>query len=161
MKDLWRLRLKRISAADGMAVVEFAIVLSVFLMMLLGVIEFGYDWYLKHALTNASRDGARYGVMFKSDTVTGLQIYPHQLPSGTWGTIETVVKNELNGELPSAIASTANVSCTGAAWTSATPNPGDPLTVTVTASKNWSALGALIPSLNNMTIMVQTTMNLE
>ncbi len=77
MKELWRLRLKRISAADGMAVVEFAIILSVFLMMLLGIIEFGYDWYLKHALTNASRDGARYGVMYKTDTASN-QIYPSQ-----------------------------------------------------------------------------------
>ena len=160
MKELWRLRLKRISEADGMAVVEFAIILSVFLMMLLGIIEFGYDWYLKHALTNASRDGARYGVMYKTDT-SGNKIYPSGLPSGTWNTIETVVKNELNGELPSAIASTVNVNCSGAAWDSTPPNPGDPLTVTVSATKDWSALGALIPSFNNMTVTVQTTMNLE
>ena len=105
MKVPVRLSLKRISAADGMATVEFAIILSVFLMMLLGIIEFGYDWYLKHALTNASRDGARYGVMYKTNTTTNLQIYPSGLPSGNWSTIETVVKNELNGELPSAIAS--------------------------------------------------------
>jgi Flp pilus assembly protein TadG len=161
MKELFKLRLKRISATDGMAVVEFAIILSVFLMMLLGIIEFGYDWYLKHALTNASRDGARYGVMYKTNTATNLQVYPSGLPSGTWSTIATVVQNELNGELPSAIASSVQVTCSGTAWTSATPNPGDPLTVTVTATKDWSALGALIPSLNNKTISVQTTMNLE
>ncbi len=161
MKELLKLRLKRISATDGMAVVEFAIILSVFLMMLLGIIEFGYDWYLKHALTNASRDGARYGVMYKTNTTTNLQIFPNQLPSGTWSTIATVVRNELNAELPSAIATTVNVACSGAAWTSASPQPGDPLTVTVTATKDWSALGALIPSLNNMTVSVQTTMNLE
>lgn len=157
------LRLKRISATDGMAVVEFAIVLSVFLLMLLGVIEFGYDWYLKHALTNASRDGARYGVMYKVDTTAAgnPQIYPSQLPSGTWDTIANVVKNELNNELPSDIASTVNVNCSGTAWTSASPNPGDPLTVTVSATKNWSALGALIPSFNNTTVTVQTTMNIE
>ena len=76
MKVPMRLRLQRIAEADGMAVVEFAIILSVFLMMLLGIIEFGYDWYLKHALTNASRDGARYGVMYKTNTTTNLQIYP-------------------------------------------------------------------------------------
>jgi Flp pilus assembly protein TadG len=161
MKAPLRLRLQKISEADGMAVVEFAIILSVFLMMLLGVIEFGYDWYLKHALTNASRDGARYGVMYKTNTTTGTQIFPSNLPSGTWDTIQNVVKNELNGELPSAIANTVQVTCSGAAWTSAAPNPGDPLTVTVTATKDWSALGALIPSLNNSNIAVQTTMNLE
>jgi Flp pilus assembly protein TadG len=127
MKALWRSRLQKISEADGIAAVEFAIILSVFLMMLRGIIEFGYDWYLKHALTNASRDGARYGVMYKTNTATNLQIYPSGLPSGTWSTIATVVQNELNAELPSAIASIVHVACSGAAWTSATPNPGDPL----------------------------------
>jgi Flp pilus assembly protein TadG len=161
MKVPMRLRLQRIVETDGVAAVEFAIILSVFLMMLLGVIEFGYDWYLKHALTNASRDGARYGVMYKTNSATNLQIYPKSLPSGTWSTIATVVKNELNAELPSTIASTVQVTCSGAAWTSASPNPGDPLTVTVTATKDWCALGALIPSLKNMTVSVQTTMNLE
>ncbi len=155
----WKLRLQRIAATDGLAVVEFAIILSVFLMMLLGILEFGYDWYLKHALTNASRDGARYGVMFKTDTATNSQIYPSQLPHGTWKTIQDVVKQELNGELPSAIASSVTVVPSGTAMTA--PGPGAPLTVTVTATKNWSALGALIPSINNMTVAVQTTMNLE
>lgn len=159
MKELWRLRLKRISAADGMAVVEFAIILSVFLMMLLGIIEFGFDWYLKHALTNASRDGARYGVMYKA-TATGTKIYPSGLPSGK--TISDYVKAELQPpELPTAIYNTVTVTCSGAAWTSASPQPGDPLTVTVTATKNWSALGALLPGINSTTVTVQTTMNLE
>jgi Flp pilus assembly protein TadG len=160
MKELWRLRLKRISDADGMAVVEFAIILSVFLMMLLGIIEFGYDWYLKHSLTNASRDGARYGVMYKTDAANN-RIFPSGLPSGTWLSIHDVVVNELSGELPSAIVSSVTVVPSGVAWTSVAPNPGDPLTVTVSATKDWSALGALIPSFNNMTVTVQTTMNLE
>src|SRR5512140_574212 len=100
MKKSLDLRLHRLSKADGMAVVEFAIILSVFLMMLLGIIECGYDWYLKHALTNASRDGARYGVMYRSDIASGLRILPvHANPS-----IENTVKNELNSQLPSAIA---------------------------------------------------------
>ncbi|MCX5893396.1 MAG: hypothetical protein NTW80_10595 [Deltaproteobacteria bacterium] len=46
-------------------------------------------------------------------------------------------------------------------WTSVAPNPGDPLTIAVTDTKNWSTLGALIPSFNNITVSVQTTMNLE
>lgn len=160
MKTL-RAILKMGPAAEGMAAVEFAVILSVFLMMLLGIVEFGFDWYLKHALTNASRDGTRYGVMYRADTVTGQRIYPSNLPSGTWVSIETVVKNQLNNELPSSIASTVQVVCSGAAWTSLPPNPGDPLTVTVTATKSWSALGGLIPGLDVKTISVQTTMNLE
>ena len=123
MKRSLDLRRHRLSETDGMAVVEFAIILSVFLMMLLGIIEFGYDWYLKHALTNASRDGARYGVMYRADTGSGNRI----LPVNASPSIENTVKSALNGELPSAIASTVNVTCSGAAWTSASPLPGDPL----------------------------------
>jgi len=143
-----------------MAAVEFAIILSVFLMMLLGIVEFGFDWYLKHALTNASRDGARYGVMYRTDT-GGNRIYPISLPSGSWPSIETMVKNELNGQLPSSIASTVDVNCSGNAFTLAAPSPGEPLTVQVVATKSWSALGSLVPSLNISTVTVQTTMNLE
>jgi Flp pilus assembly protein TadG len=156
MKRALGLRLSRLTETDGMAVVEFAIILSVFLMLLLGIIEFGYDWYLKHALTNASRDGARYGVMYRADG-SGNRI----MPANANPSIEDTVKGALNSELPSTIASSVTVTCTGAAWTSASPNPGDPLTVAVTATKDWSALGALIPLFNNTTVRVQTTMNLE
>ena len=63
--------------------------------------------------------------------------------------------------MPKAIYDSVTVTPSGTAYDLATPSPGAPLTVTVTATKDWSALGALIPSLNNMTVSVQTTMNLE
>lgn len=152
-------RLKRLSGSgsEGMAAAEFAIILGVFLMILLGTIEFGYDWYLRHLLTNASRDGARYGSMYIANNATGERILPQNLnPS-----IEQTVRNKLNGVLPSDIVSTLQVQCSGPGWTKAKPDPGDPLIVSVTITKNLVALGAVIPNFNPMIINVQTTMNVE
>ena len=163
MKRAFGPGLQRLSETEGIAAVEFAVIISVFLMLLLGVVEFGYDWYIKHALTNASRSGARHGVLYRTDG-SGNRINPNSLPIGGWQSIQTVVTNELNGELPSAISSTITVNCTGAAITSVSPNPGDPLTVTVTVTKDWSALGSLLwpgSASSNLTIAVQSTMNLE
>ena len=47
------------SRRSGQAVVEFALVLPVFLLLLLGVVEFGRIFLRLHLLTNASREGAR------------------------------------------------------------------------------------------------------
>lgn len=46
----------------GAALVEFAIVLPLLLLLLVGIIEFGLLFYNKQVLTNASREGARAGI---------------------------------------------------------------------------------------------------
>ena len=50
-------------ARRGQAVVEFALILPVFLLMLFGAIEFGRAYYNVHLLTNAAREGARMGAL--------------------------------------------------------------------------------------------------
>lgn len=47
----------------GAAVVEFAIVLPLLLIILFGIIEFGLIMYNKHIITNATREGVRYGIV--------------------------------------------------------------------------------------------------
>ena len=51
----------------GAALVEFAIVLPLLLLLAFGIIEFGFLLYNKAMLTNASREGAREGILFNSD----------------------------------------------------------------------------------------------
>ena len=46
----------------GVAMVEFAIVLPLLLILMFGLIEFGLVLYNKQVITNASREGARYGI---------------------------------------------------------------------------------------------------
>lgn len=48
---------------QGTSVAEFAIVASVFFMMIFGIIEFGRLMYTHNALTDAARRGARYAAL--------------------------------------------------------------------------------------------------
>ena len=48
----------------GAAAIEFAILLSVLVVLLFGIIEFSILLYDKAVLTNASREGARAGIVF-------------------------------------------------------------------------------------------------
>ncbi len=161
MKTSLRLRLRRLSDTEGVAAVEFAIILIVFLSIVMGILEFGYDWYLRNALANASREGCRWGVMYRTDAAGNL-IDPCHLTAGQ--TIQDVVSNYLTPLLPAGTSWTTTVS--GAGYTNefdASGSLANPLTVTVSTTKTWSALGSLIPGLdlNNMTITVATTMRRE
>ena len=48
----------------GAALVEFAIVLPLLLTLIFGIIEFSLLLYNKAVITNASREGARAGIVF-------------------------------------------------------------------------------------------------
>ena len=47
----------------GVAAAEFALLLPVLLLMLLGIIEFGMIMYSREVVTNAAREGARAGIV--------------------------------------------------------------------------------------------------
>lgn len=47
----------------GQALVEFALLLPVVMMLLLGIVEFGRAWQAKQTLTDAAREGARIAVV--------------------------------------------------------------------------------------------------
>lgn len=54
MANLWK-------RAEGQSLVELAIILPVLMVILLGIIDFGRVFYAYVTITNASREGARYG----------------------------------------------------------------------------------------------------
>lgn len=47
---------------------EFALLLPIILLLVLGVVDFGRFFYTKMALTNAAREGANYLAYYPSDT---------------------------------------------------------------------------------------------
>lgn len=47
----------------GQALVEFALILPVLLVIIMGILEFGRAWNMKQVLTDASREGARVAVV--------------------------------------------------------------------------------------------------
>lgn len=51
----------------GVAAVEFAIILPLLILILFGIIEFSLMLYNKAMLTNASREGARVGIVWAYD----------------------------------------------------------------------------------------------
>ena len=48
---------------EGQSLVEFAVVLPVFLLILAGILDFGLGLYSQMTIINASREGARLGVV--------------------------------------------------------------------------------------------------
>jgi Flp pilus assembly protein TadG len=51
----------------GAAAVEFAIILPLLVVLVFGIIEFSFLLYDKAMITNASREGARAGIVFRWD----------------------------------------------------------------------------------------------
>jgi Flp pilus assembly protein TadG len=54
----------------GAATVEFAIILPLLLLLIFGMIEFSLLMYNKAMITNASREGARRGIVYRVDPTT-------------------------------------------------------------------------------------------
>jgi hypothetical protein len=59
---------RRVYNERGVAAIEFAIVLPILLILLFGIIEWSILLYDKAMITNASREGARAGIVFNSGT---------------------------------------------------------------------------------------------
>lgn len=55
----------------GQALVEFALVVPVFLIILLGIVEFARAWNVYEVLTDAGREGARRAVVDNPTTTEG------------------------------------------------------------------------------------------
>ncbi len=58
---------KTINNQEGAAMIEFAIILPLLLLLIFGIIEFSLFLYNKQVITNAAREGARRGVIMRSD----------------------------------------------------------------------------------------------
>ena len=59
------------SRQDGMAMVEFVIILPLLLMLVFATIEFGVLFGRWQTLSNAAREGARTAVVYRKDCVVG------------------------------------------------------------------------------------------
>ncbi|MDI6854415.1 MAG: TadE/TadG family type IV pilus assembly protein [Deltaproteobacteria bacterium] len=142
--------------SQGAAIVEFALVLTVLLIIVLGVIQFGLMWYTKYALACASREGARYGTIYVPDPSSSAN---RLAPASLNPSIEAVVRDYITKFCPSLSQDKVNVNVSGSGYT--TGNAGAELIVTVTAQNPWDLLGGFIPSMKNMTFTAETIMKCE
>ncbi|RDU94554.1 TadE/TadG family type IV pilus assembly protein [Trinickia dinghuensis] len=151
MKSRMRIRSALIKRRKqkGAALVEFAIVLPLLLLVVFGIIEFSLAIYDKAVITNASREAARAGIVLAS-------------PKPTTAQIQQVATNYCSSYLVSLGSSAntcpaANVSVSGAQGTF-----GSPVTVTVSYTFAPIGLGKLIAPLTGpLTMSATTTMNNE
>ncbi len=77
--SFWRLRdcirawerLAELRRTEGAELLEFALVLPLLVVMVIGVVDFGAAWLLKDKLSNAARDGARIAASQFDDLSSG------------------------------------------------------------------------------------------
>ena len=159
-----------IRAEHGAVAVEFAIILPVLLVLVFGIIDFGQMWYYRHLMSDASREGARYGTRYQ--TVPGnttKRLLPTALsPSISNYILKTAADNDgkngfgLKSLLPPHNNAEAVPTGVAATETDGSVLAGEDLTVTVTFTYNWLVLGNLVPGLgNSINLSVTTTMKCE
>ena len=138
-------RLQWVGSQQGAAAVEMALLLPVLILLVFGTIEFGLFMYNQQVLTNASREGARAGIVL-------------QVPPVTEGDIKQIVSDYASGRLitfgsggnaPSTIVSLAGTTF------------GSEVTVTATYVYSFFVIGNLFPDFKNRTMTAQTTMRHE
>jgi len=103
-------RIRRIASRHrrGAAMVEFAVVVPVFLLLVFGMIEYGRMVMVQQILTNAAREGARVGVLDGStQTKVNTAVSNYLTAAGISNSTTTVSPNP-----PSSAAATAPVTVT-------------------------------------------------
>jgi Flp pilus assembly protein TadG len=130
--------------------VEFAIILPVLVLLILGAMDLAHMFYIQHVVTTASREGARYGAKYTGN--------PPVDP--TTDQIRAYVNSTVVPPLDDLVVNSPvynNV-------------PGPPayriITVTVTAHKQWWVLSTFnfydwVPFPNPKTVTGTTSMKVE
>jgi hypothetical protein len=136
----------------GAATVELALIIPMFLLMTFAILEFGHTWYVWHAIHNASREGARYAIVYRNIPDTNNRQAPKNL---TKPTIKEFVDNYLLNSFSQIFWEVPEQPD----WSNTIS--GSPVTVIVRANKNWFILHFLIPGITAFTIEAKTVMEIE
>lgn len=152
------------SKERGATVFEFALILPLFITLVFGIIEFGHAFYLQHAITTASREGARHVVRFRNIPGTNNRWHPKDW-SGAAGSgnesVEVFVRELLKNFFTDDYVEKVTVGLTGPAMALPVDKlENSEMTVTVQAPKRWIILGPLV-GIPDTSITAATTMRLE
>ncbi len=131
----------RRQAQQGAAAVEFALILPILLLVFFGMVELSLALYDKAILTNASREGARAGIVLSSPKMTDAQI-------------RAVVLNYTNGSLISLGTTTAPTVTVSQSSPASFPNP---LRVTVSYTYKGLGVGTLLGALGSPIVLTSST----
>ena len=97
-----------LTSCGGAAAVEFALIVSVFLMILFGIMTAGWVFYLQNNLETAARAGARHMAVWDAfgaadDTLTCANTWANDPPPGVQRTAENVACTWFAPVAPAAI----------------------------------------------------------
>ena len=130
----------------GVAAVEFALILFPLVLLVFGTIEFSTLLYDKAMITNASREGARAGIVYS---------YPDRIADGE-------IVNVINTYVSDHMISLGGDSSVSTTITRAGNASGDTLTVRVSYIYNFLVLPNLMTSLSDgLLLQGETVMRLE
>ena len=130
---------------SGQTLVEFAIAVTVFLLLLFATIDFGYFFYVKVTLQNAVRQAGRYAITGNCTGGSGCFV------SGPADRYHSIVQIALTYSFGLITASNITITClppplglTGGcpAYAGGAGGPGD--TVMITATYTWNPITAWI-----------------
>jgi Flp pilus assembly protein TadG len=144
---------------NGGSMVEFALIAPLLFVILFGIIEFGVLLYDKAMLTNASREGARAGIVYDFDSTAGTN-HPDD------ATIITTVQQYCQDYLisfGSASALTIDISRAGS---TSLDSAGDRLTVNVTYPFRFLVFSNILALIggdiaDTFTLEAETVMRME
>jgi len=152
-------------AQRGTAIVEFALVLPILLMLLFGITEIGLMLYDKTVITSASRAAARQGVAFGENS-TGQPVYlsASNIQSIATGGLSSMLIGLGTATQPNVTITSCTASSTCTAGTGC--SPGNSLTVAVSYTFQGLVLGAMVSPLpasfkNALTLTSSTMMSCE
>ncbi|UCF85082.1 MAG: pilus assembly protein [Desulfobacteraceae bacterium] len=141
---------------EGAAAVEFAIILPVLIILVFGIIEFSVILFDKAMITNASREGARAGIVYRYDYNAGQEDPLDETE------IENIVIAYCQSHLIS-LGGTSTLDRSDIDSVCGTNASGDPiLTVTVRYQYQFLVLPNFITTLTgNINLTAQTVMRTE
>jgi Flp pilus assembly protein TadG len=120
----------------GQALAETGIVIVLFVMLVMGTIEFGRAWMISNMITHAARDGARTAATWPTRTGGAIS-----------STDKTTIQNQVQTEMANVLGSP-----TGLTATVSQTNAGTIPTVQVRVNGSLSYLFQLLPGMSTFAI---------
>ncbi len=115
----WWARLRLLRDSEAAQLLEFALVLPLLVVMVIGAVDFGAAWLLKDKLSNAARDGARIAASQLNDLNSGSN------PPASVTAVRDAVANYLTNANVTTCAIDTNASSAGTlAWQYASSSAG-------------------------------------
>lgn len=75
-------RLRFTSSGEGQSLVEFALILPIFLLFLFGIIDLGRGVYAYNTIQNAAREGTRVAIVDQNEDVIVDEVQQHSVGLG-------------------------------------------------------------------------------